>query len=119
MERVRFASLLLVLSLLGPSVGSLVCDWACAANHTQSSPGSSCHDHGKSGSSATVGAAHRCHDLAAAVEFLASAPQLDLKMIAMAVVLPGSGAALTLVRSTDRPFSSTRAPSPPLISRRV
>jgi len=120
MDGVRVASLLLVFSLLAPSVGSLVCDWACAANHMESAPGSPCDDHGTKDSSATVGAAHRCHDLAAPVEsILASAPQLDLKMTVMAVLLPGRGVALTLVRSTDRSFSITHAPSPPLISRRV
>jgi len=120
MNGVRVASLLLVFSLLGPSVGALVCDWACAANHTQSSAGTGCHEHGTKESSATVSAAHRCHDLAASVEsILTSALQLDLKMIAMPVALPGSGAALTFARSRDRSLTSTRAPSPPLISLRL
>lgn len=119
MNGVRVASLLLVFSLLGPSVGSLVCDWACAADHTQSSPESICHEHGTQYSPA-ITAAHHCHDPATPVELgLNGAPQLDLKMAAIAVVLPGGGAARTLVRSSDRPSNITHAPSPPLISLRV
>jgi hypothetical protein len=60
---VRVIVALLTLTLTGPSVGALVCDWACAARHQRTEALGSCHQHNTAGMTPTVAAGHVCHDL--------------------------------------------------------
>ena len=63
----RTIALLTVLALTAPSVGALVCDLACAAQHQDAaatSASESCHDHGAPApESPSVSAWHVCHDM--------------------------------------------------------
>src|SRR5688500_1089682 len=62
----RVIALLTVLALTAPSVGALVCDIACAAQHQSvaTPAGSSCHDHDAPQSDSPVlSASHDCHDI--------------------------------------------------------
>lgn len=62
----RFIALLTVLALTSPSVGALVCDVACGAQHQSAAASSSpsCHDHAMPQSDwPTVSAMHVCHEM--------------------------------------------------------
>ena len=59
----RIIVAVLTLALTGPSVGALVCDWACAAKHQRSEASGTCHQHSTPGSTSTLAAGHLCHDL--------------------------------------------------------
>jgi hypothetical protein len=63
-ESVRLVTLLLSVTLIGPAVGALVCDWTCAGAHqTAAETGSNCHDAPGPAQTATLDAGHRCHEL--------------------------------------------------------
>jgi len=66
MFRVRLIAVLLAVTLTGPSVGALVCDWACAAKHQRTDAENSCHQHRTPGTTPTVAAGHLCHELTSA-----------------------------------------------------
>ena len=59
----RFIVAILTVALAGPSVGSLVCDWTCAAKHQRTEAAGSCHQHSTHATTSTVAAGHLCHDL--------------------------------------------------------
>jgi hypothetical protein len=68
MMHTRFTTLLLIVTLTGPSVGALVCDWTCAAAHgaaagTESRTESNCHDTPGPAPAATFSVGHACHEL--------------------------------------------------------
>ena len=64
----RVTALLVVLSLTGPSVATLACEWACASQRpvtATAQPDADCHDQGDSSSDGVdMVAGHGCHDLA-------------------------------------------------------
>ena len=64
MIAVRCLVLLLTVTLSGPSVASLLCDWACAAKH-QVGPASAggCHEHGTDAAMPTMARGHQCHEV--------------------------------------------------------
>ena len=64
MNPVRIVVAILAFTLTGPSVGALVCDWACAAKHQRTEISGNCHQHSTAGTTRTVAAGHVCHDLA-------------------------------------------------------
>ncbi len=117
MKLVRVAAVLLVLALTGPSVGTVVCDWTCAAQHAQSSSQGSCHQSERSG--AALESAHRCHELAGASEsILTATPQGEFRAIVVADA-PGEARVSTLVLSVLRTSVRPNAPPPPLIPLRI
>ena len=63
----RTIALLTVLALTAPSVGALVCDVACAAQHRGTAPASqdaSCHDHASPTPEVpSLSAWHVCHEM--------------------------------------------------------
>jgi hypothetical protein len=65
-DTVRLVAILLAVTLTGPSVASLVCDWSCAAEHrdTQQAAGG-CHESGEPATTAVFAAGHECHELTA------------------------------------------------------
>jgi len=80
---VRLLAILLTVALTGPSVGALVCELACAAEHVRVPAAGSCHDYGTPTSSATLAPAHVCHDVGAPQPSIAAgSPQLDPRVAA-------------------------------------
>ena len=60
----RLLGLLLIVTLTGPSVGALVCDWTCAATHRAAAAAeSNCHDAPGPAQTSTFAARHACHEL--------------------------------------------------------
>ena len=118
MGSVRVAALLLVCALLGPSAGSLVCDWACAAKHDRAS--SDCHEHGGSGTGTLIESAHQCHDLVAATDsILTGICKAELRALAVAAALSDSLRPSALPLSTFQSSGPSHAPPPLLISLRI
>jgi hypothetical protein len=60
---VRLIAAVLTVALAGPSIGSLLCDWACAATHQRTEANDGCHQHRTPGTTPDVAAGHLCHDL--------------------------------------------------------
>ena len=77
-EMLRVTALLVVVSLIGPSVATLACEWACAPQPdviVASEAAGGCHDHGDSAPDGpAVAAGHSCHDLADAPILVNPAP---------------------------------------------
>jgi hypothetical protein len=101
------------MTLTGPSVGVLVCELACTAEHARVPASGSCHEHGTPASSATLAPAHVCHDVNAPPPSIAAgSPQLDPR-VAADVASP-----LMTFTSTVRshvvtaPHAATHAPPP-------
>jgi hypothetical protein len=69
---VRFIAALLTIALAGPSIGSLVCDWTCAAKHQRAETSGGCHQRGTPGSAPGVAAGHLCHGVTAALASIAT-----------------------------------------------
>ncbi len=64
---VRAIALLLTFAIAGPSVGALICDWACATAHEAAAAAeTNCHDAPGPTETATLAAGHACHELPAA-----------------------------------------------------
>jgi hypothetical protein len=61
----RLAACLLVMSLTGPSLLTLACEWTCAAHHQAAAPAdaSECHEHHQEGGAPAFAALKVCHDL--------------------------------------------------------
>lgn len=119
-EGVRGVAVLLVLTLTGPSVGALLCDWTCATQHVQASSRGGCHEQTPPVTTpAALETAHRCHDLAAPAEsILTSTPNVEIRAIVVADV-PGDVRASTRALSVIRSSSSPHAPPSPLIPLRI
>lgn len=84
---VRVLALLLAVTLTGPSVGALICDWACAAQHPQAATATTCHDHGAPPATRTFASGHWCHELTTPPEsILTQAPQVPI-MVAVSDLL--------------------------------
>jgi hypothetical protein len=60
----RLVAAMLVLTLTGPSLVPLVCEWACASEHQSAADSTSvgCHEHGPQAGTAALSAGHVCHD---------------------------------------------------------
>ena len=75
--------MLLTVTLTGPSVGTLVCELACAAEHARVPASGSCHEHGAPASSATLAPAHVCHDVSTPEpSVVAGAQQFNSRVVA-------------------------------------
>ena len=116
MFRVRLSAVLLAVTLTGPSVGALVCDWVCAAKHQRTDANASCHQHGAPGTTPTVAAGHVCHELTSAPASILTAGR-QAGFSAPAIV----EAPLTLVvessaAATYRTREVAHAPPRPLIT---
>jgi len=60
----RLLALLLAVTVTGPSVGALVCDWTCAPTHPATvTAASSCHDEPGPAPTPAFAAGHDCHEL--------------------------------------------------------
>jgi hypothetical protein len=116
MTAVRTAALLLILALMGPSVGALVCDWTCATKHDRTSAG--CHEHAGSESLTSIASVDVCHERVAALESVLTTPQQTEHR---AVVLSSAMSAHTRPSSLPSVIRSgpSHAPLPPLIPLRI
>ena len=59
----RLLALILALTVTGPPVASLVCDWACAAKEHIVASGSGCHEQGTKASTPKMARGHQCHEV--------------------------------------------------------
>lgn len=60
----RLLAMILIVTLTGPSVGALVCEWTCAAKHEATAAAESrCHDEPGSSQTPAFAAGHECHEL--------------------------------------------------------
>jgi hypothetical protein len=115
---VRFLAILLVVALTGPSAGALVCEFACAAEHSRVPAAGSCHEHDGPASTTTMAAGHECHDVTSPEPstMAVGAPQVDLRAVAEAgasLAMEDVAAHATVV-SPPRASTHTSPPSPPV-----
>ncbi|HZJ32129.1 MAG TPA: hypothetical protein VFD21_11205 [Vicinamibacterales bacterium] len=117
----RLLALFLALTMTGPAVTSLVCDWACAAKHqvvTASVGG--CHEHGTDASTPTMARGHQCHEVSTAPEsVLTSTPQVPGLVDVADPSLAIEASARQRNRSADHLQSPFHAPPPLLIPLRI
>jgi hypothetical protein len=61
----RLAACLLVMSLTGPSLLTLACEWTCAAHHQAAAPAdmAGCHEHHQESGAPAFASVDVCHDL--------------------------------------------------------
>lgn len=112
MPTVRLTVLLLIVALTGPSIGSLLCDWTCAAKHQRTEAGGACHQHLAQESTSTVAAAHPCHGLTSApLSILTDARQAGLSA-PVVVAAPLVIAVESADRVTHRSHDLSYAPPP-------
>ena len=78
MTGMRLLALILAVTLTGPSVGALVCDWTCAPQHAAAATaGSTCHDDPGPSQTPAFAAGHECHELPTLTpSILTSGPQV-------------------------------------------
>jgi len=111
---VRGAALVLVITLVGPSVGSLVCDWLCVASHEPSTSTESCHESATDGSLATLEAENPCHDRTfSTASILTSPAHVELRALPAAAPLSDDVRASALVPNAARRSGAAHAPPPP------
>lgn len=111
---VRLVALLLTVTLTGPSVTSLLCDWTCAARHQAvAANAGGCHKHDSAAPTPTVAAGHRCHELAAPdASILTNAPPAVPLMLVAAATLISDAVALSDARLPMPATDSSHAPPP-------
>jgi hypothetical protein len=113
---VRLIAAVLTVVLAGPSIGSLVCDWACATKHQRTETKGNCHQHSTPGTTPTVAAGHLCHDLTfAPASILADARQSGFSAPAI-VDGPLTFSVESAGRATHRTRDVAHSPPPPLIT---
>jgi hypothetical protein len=113
---VRLITVLLAVTLTGPSVGSLVCDWACAAKHQRTEANGSCHQHSMPGTTPTVAAGHSCHTLTSApASILTDARQAGFSAPAI-VEVPLTVSIQSAGDAPHRTRDVAHAPPPPLMT---
>jgi len=117
---VRLIAVLLAVTLIGPSVASLICDWSCAAEHrdTQQVTGG-CHDNGEPATTAVIAAGHACHELTALkASILTRTTPVDVILVHVSAAEQSDPSADSAARSVSPPGAS-HAPPPVLIPLRI
>jgi hypothetical protein len=110
---VRLLAILLTVALTGPSVGALVCELACAAEHARVPAAGSCHEHGTPASSAALAPAHVCHDVSEPQPSIAAgSPQLDPRLVADVASPLGTFTSTLRSPVVTAPHVATHAPPP-------
>jgi len=113
---VRLIAAVLTVALAGPSIGSLVCDWTCAAKHQRTEANSNCHQHSTPGTTPTAAAGHLCHDLTSApASILTDSRQVGYNVPAI-VEAPFAISVESSGRVTHRARDVAHSPPPPLIT---
>src|SRR5688572_18112599 len=106
MVTVRSVALLLTLTIAGPSVGALLCDWTCATAHQAAAAAeTNCHDAPGPTQTATFAAGHACHELpASAACIVTCATPLDDVAVNVETAVRGGGIgqAVFVTRRPDR-----------------
>ena len=102
----RAVALLLTFAIAGPSVGAVICDWACATAHEAAAAAeTNCHDATGSTQTATFAAGHACHDLPPLTACIVTcATSLDDAAVNVDTAVPGGviGHAVFVTRRPDR-----------------
>ena len=105
--------MVLTVALAGPFIGSVLCDWTCAATHQQPVTSISCHGHGDPQSTPAIGAGHQCHDLASQPDsILTVARQAGAEAPAIVESIAAALSAESAARGVD--ISRGVAHAPPL-----
>ena len=115
MSTVRLLALLLTITLTGPSVASVLCDWACAAKHQAAAPAESgCHKRDTSARTPTAAAGHVCHELTTAeASILTSTSHVELVALAAVEVFQVDVPGAVATRGVGQ--TSGRSHAPPII----
>lgn len=110
---VRLVTLLLIVTLTGPSVGALVCDWVCASTHRVAAPTeSNCHGDPGPAQTATFAAGHECHVLATlTASFVTGASQV----VNVAVTVESATLSTVTVQGSFAARRPDRSHAPPPI----
>jgi hypothetical protein len=111
MVTVRSVALLLTLTIAGPSVGALLCDWTCATAHQAAAAAeTNCHDAPGPTQTATFAAGHACHELpAVAACIVTCASSLDDAAVMLDPAVHGRG----IVKASFATRRPDRAHAPP------
>lgn len=117
----RLCSLLLTVTLIGPSALSLLCDWTCAAKHqVAGAAAGGCHQHDHESSSPTLQPGHVCHDLTTSpVSIVRNAPQVEPAVLAVGDLTLTDASADSRDRATARRRGFSHAPPPLLLTLRI
>jgi hypothetical protein len=109
---VRLVTLLLSVTLIGPAVGALVCDWTCAGAHQAAAEtGSDCHDTPGPAQTATLDAGHGCHELPVPAAYIVTCAA-PLDDVAVTVETAIHGGAVVQARLAARRPDRAHAPPP-------
>jgi hypothetical protein len=102
--------MLLVLTLVGPSVGPLVCDWLCDA-HRPSTAAGGCHETDAPAEMATLEAGHRCHDQTSSTPSILTSPtHVELRAIPVAAALSDDMSPPARALAIGPPSAAANAP---------
>src|SRR5262245_59362521 len=105
---VRLLALILSVTVTGPPVASLACDWACAAKHQIVATGSGCHEHGTDTSTPIMARGHQCHEVSSAPDSVLTNTPMPTAVLAV------TGTSLSVESLTSAPDrSGTDFHSPP------
>ena len=100
MVTVRFIAVILAVTLTGPSVASVLCDWTCAAKHQVASAEGGCHKRDSSAPVPAVAAGHVCHDLLSPeASVLTPAPYVEVLTPSLTELLPADSLATISTRT--------------------
>ena len=117
----RLLALVLAVTVTGPPVTSLLCDWACAVKQqvVVASAGA-CHEHGSDASTPTIARGHQCHEVSTApASVLTSTPQVPGLVDVADASLAIEASARQRNRSTGHLHSPPQAPPPRLSPLRI
>jgi len=112
---VRLLALILSVTVTGPPVASLACDWACAAKQQIVASGSGCHEHGTDASTPKMARGHECHEVSSAPESVLTNTPLPTAVLAAT----GTWLSLdSLTSAADRSGTDFHSPpeAPPRLS---
>ena len=116
----RLLALVLTLTVTGPSVASLMCDWACAARHQVATASGGCHEHGTDALTPTMARGPQCHDVSPAPESVLTnaASQAGVPVVAITSLTSPLPTSFTS-RAGAFLSGSSHAPPPSLIPLRI
>ena len=113
MIAMRFLAVLLTLTLTGPSVGALVCELVCAAEHARVPAAGSCHEQDGPASSTTLAPAHVCHEVTTPEpSIVAGSSQGDPRVVADVASPTVTSSSVVQVHVVTASRVATHAPPP-------
>ena len=111
----RLLALILTVTVTGPSVTSLVCDWACAAKQQIVASGSGCHEHSTDAATRTMARGHQCHEVSPAPKTVLTTTSQAIGVVAISDI-PLVDGSFTSAASRPNPDFDSPPDSPPRLS---